>query len=232
MENEDLKPEIKQFSVVLIGDFNPAMFSPEWFGKNHIIAPEDVEFALMPSSNPIVSAAITIFATQQLNIKIDNRRFQVVTNKEPLIVMKDFIVRTFENLNNYTISAFGFNYAAHYKIDSISEYHKVGDLLAPKKYWASLLGEDISGDDRRGGLATIQMQEEKNDEDGQISIILQPSNIIKPGFYMSCNDHTNLNEDDCTAENLIEQVDKKFETSYEKMKSIQTTVLKEVISER
>ena len=161
MELNNLKPEMKQCSIVLIGDFNPAMFSPEWFGKNGVIAPEDVDFALNPKSNPISSSAITIFQTRQLNIKIDAKRFQVISNNESFVIMRDFIINTFENLSNYTILAFGLNYSAHYKIESMQVYHRIGDLLAPKKYWKSLLGDDVDGDNRKGGLATIQMQELK-----------------------------------------------------------------------
>lgn len=228
MANKEFNPELKQYSIVLIGDFNPAMFSPQWFGKNNIIPVEDVEFALSEKSSPIISSAITIFRTNQLSIKIDTKRFQVVATKEPLIVLKDFILKTFENLSNYTISAYGFNYAAHYSVDNNQEFHKIGDLLAPKSYWKKLLGEDVSGDERLGGLATIQLQEPKKNADGVVSIILQASGLVQPGFYMSCNDHNNLKDDDATAEVLLERINKEFENSFDFMRDLQLSVLNEV----
>ena len=228
MVNKEYNPELKQFSIVLVGDFNPAMFSPQWFGKNNILPAEDVEFALSEKSTPIVSSAITIFRTNQLSIKIDTRRFQVVALKEPLIVLKDFITKTFENLSNYTITAYGFNYAAHYSVENYQEFHRIGDRLAPKQYWKNLLGADIAGDNRNGGLATIQMQEKKKDTEGQISIILQSSSLKKPGFYMSCNDHNNLTEDNATAEVLLERINNEFDRSFKLMSELQLSVLNEV----
>lgn len=230
MEKDNFKPEMKQYSVVLLGEFNPAMFSPEWFGKNKIIAPEDVEFAKRAGSNSIVSPAITIFSTQQLNVKIDNVRFQIATNKEPITVLKDFIKKTFDDLANFTIKAYGLNYSAHYKVDSYSDYHRVGDLLAPKKYWKFLLNEDMSGDDRHGGLASIHMVEEK--DGGATSISLQPSNTFKPGFFISCNDHNNLPEEDATADRLLECINNEFETTFEKMKDMQLNLLNGVLGEK
>ena len=39
------EPERKQFSIVLIGNFNAALFEPEWFFRNGIISQEDVDLA-------------------------------------------------------------------------------------------------------------------------------------------------------------------------------------------
>lgn len=39
----NLCAERQQYSIVLIGEFNPAMFQPEWFSRNNIIAPEEID---------------------------------------------------------------------------------------------------------------------------------------------------------------------------------------------
>lgn len=228
MIEKKFNPEAKQFSIVLVGDFNPAMFSPQWFGKNNIMPAEEVGFALSEQNSPIISSAITVFQTNQLNIKIDTKRFQVSATKEPLVTIKDFILKTFEGLSNYTIKAYGYNYSAHYQIENFHEFHRIGDLLAPKIYWEKLLGDDIAGDEREGGLATIQMQKQKKQKNGNISIILQSSTMFKPGFYMACNDHNVLSEDEANAENLLEKINIEFEESFNFMKDLQISVLNEV----
>ena len=135
-------PERQQYSLVLVGNFNPAMFQPEWFKINSIISSEDFDLARSDTlkNSIIVTPQLTIFKTTQLNIKIDQNRFEIIAEKEPFVSVIDFASKTFENLGSFTLKAFGFNYSGHYKVDDISSWHKIGDRLAPKSYWATLLG--------------------------------------------------------------------------------------------
>lgn len=224
-------PEKHQYSIVLIGDFNPAMFHPEWFKRNNIIPPEDVDVARDQSqqNSIIVTPQLTIFKTSQLNIKVDQNRFEVVADKEPFISVIDFATKTFDNLGGYIIKAFGFNYSAHYRVDDVSMLQRIGDNLAPKIYWKTLLGDEITGDNRRSGLTAIQMQKYKTDDTGQYTVILQPSNFIRPGIFMSCNDHTNLSAENNLAENVIDNIIQTYEKSLEFMEKIQTDLIAEVI---
>lgn len=226
-----INPEKKQYSIVLLGDFNPMMFQPEWFNRNLIISPEEVDFAKsQTAATPlIVTPQLTAFRTSQFSIKIEQKRFQVVCEKEPFIVIKDFIVKTFEKLGGYTINAYGFNYSAHYAVDSLETYQKIGDNLAPKKYWESLLGDEITGTERKSGLTAIQMQKNKEEKKGQISLILQPSIILKPGVFISCNDHTNIDIEDSNAEQVVDQINKNFDDSIEFMNKVQIDLLTEAI---
>ncbi len=224
-------PERKQYSIVLIGQFSPAMFQPEWFYRNNIISLEEMDFARNQSSTCpiIVTPQLTLFKTSQFSVKIEQRRFQIVAEKEPAIILKDFIVKTFENLGGLSINAFGFNFSAHYQINSISDYHKIGDRLNPKKYWESLLGDEVSGDDRKSGLTSLQVQKTKKDVNGQISVTFQPSAYIKPGVYIACNDHTNIFDEDSSAERVTETIEKEFEKSIANLQNIQLNILTEVI---
>ena len=106
---------------------------------------------------------------------------------------------------------------------------RIGDNLAPKIYWKTLLGDEITGDNRRSGLTAIQMQKYKTDDTGQYTVILQPSNFIRPGIFMSCNDHTNLSAENNLAENVIDNIIQTYEKSLEFMEKIQTDLIAEVI---
>lgn len=226
-----ITPERKQYSIVLIGEFNPVMFQPEWFSKNGIIAPEEVDFARNQTSTCpiIVTPQLTLFKTSQFNVKIEQKRFQVVADKEPLIAIKDFVLKTFEKLGGFIIKAFGFNFSAHYNVVDKETYQKIGDRLAPKDYWGSLLGDEVDGVDRKSGLTGIEMRKTKSDGTGHISVLLQPSSFIQPGVFMNCNNHTNLNDEDSMAEIVIEKIEQVFENSFADMREIQLDVLNEVI---
>ncbi|MDE7328488.1 MAG: hypothetical protein K2N57_01910 [Clostridia bacterium] len=231
--SQNFNPERKQYSVVLLGDFNPAMFQPEWFSKNDIISPEEVDFARNQSTTCpiIITPQVTLFKTSQFSVRIEQKRFQVVADKEPIIVLKDFILKTFERLSGYVITAFGFNFSAHYHVENNETYHKIGDKLAPKDYWGSLLDDEVSGLDRKSGLSGLEMKKTKKDDFGHISVLLQPSTFVQPGVFMNCNDHFNLPDDDSMAEIVIEKIEQVFDNSFEHMKTLQISVLSEVIKD-
>ena len=70
------EPERKQFSIVLIGNFNAALFEPEWFFRNGIISQEDVDLARDENSvfPIVVTSQLTLFKTSQFTIKIEQKR--------------------------------------------------------------------------------------------------------------------------------------------------------------
>jgi hypothetical protein len=222
-------PERKGYSIVLIGTFNPLMFQPEWFGKNHVIATEEVEYARNQSNSlpTLITPQLTLFRTSQLSVKIEIDRFQVVADKEPLITIKDFVKKTFEKLGGLTITAYGYNYSAHYKFGSESEIHAFADKLTPKKYWHALLGNDVEGDDRRGGLSSLQMHKSKENGEGQISLILQRSAYVPSGIFLACNDHVILKEDDSSAYIVMELIENTFEMAFNNMAKIQDELIVE-----
>lgn len=226
-------PENKQCSIVLIGEFNPAMFHPEWFRRNNVLSAEEVDYATSQSndSNLIVTSHLTSFKTSQFIIKIEQKRFEIVGYKEPYMMVSDFISKTFENLSGLDIRAYGYNFSAHYHIDTVSDYQRIGDNLAPKKYWKSLLGEEITGDDRKSGLITIQMQKIKENNDGHISILLQPSMMIKQGVFITCNDHTNVHEDDYDTDRIIRDIENNFDNALVNMIKLQRELLIEAVKE-
>ena len=224
----EYKTERRECSIVLIGKFNPEMFSPEWFSKRGIIKDEDVNYAL--SKPLLVSNQLTRFVTNQLSINIELNRFTIAATKEPFIAIKDFIQSTFSNLGGFEINAYGFNYCAHYPTDSAHAYHLVGDRLAPKSFWKGLLGNETCGDDRKSGLTSIRMM--KKNDNGAITMELQPSAIIeKYGLFISCNDHHNVNKEENDADDVMSNIDNQFDDSLKKMIFLQNNLLDEVLKD-
>lgn len=229
----NFNPENKQCSIVLIGDFNPAMFHPEWFRKNNVLSDEEVDYATSQSNDSklIVTSHLTSFKTSQFIIKVEQKRFEVIGYKEPYMMVSDFISKTFETLTGFVIKAYGCNFSAHYHIDTLSNYQRIGDNLAPKKYWKNLLGKEITGDDRKSGLTTIQMQKIKENSDGHISMLLQPSVMIKQGVFITCNDHTNVSEDDYDTDQIVREISNSFNDSLTNMIELQKELLIEAVRE-
>jgi len=225
--------ERKQYSIVLLGDFNPLMFQPEWFGRNDVISMEDVEFARNPNNSlqTIIVPAFTLFRTSQLSVKVEPDRFQILAEKEPWITVKDFVKKTFEKLGGLTIRAYGFNYSAHYRFNGVSEMHAFADKLTPKLYWKTLLGNDVTGDDRKGGLLSLQMFQSKENNEGYVTVLLQDSRHVKPGIFLTCNDHVSISEDDSSAEIVMEKIENTFDISFANMARIQNDLITETMKD-
>ena len=226
---DDFTPERKQFAIVLAGTFNPLMFQPEWFGRYGVISQEEVESSRNQSNAQptIITPQLSFFRTSQLNVSVDEARFQVQAEKEPFLLVKDFVKNTFERLGGLTLSAYGFNYSAHYKFRGEAELNAFADRLAPKQYWRTLLGKDVSGDNRTGGLIAIHMSQAKEQADGLINVQLQRSVLTFPGVFIHCNDHTDAKKDRSSADDVIEELDKRFESSLAFLLKIQNDLLTE-----
>lgn len=224
--------KLKQVSVVLIGDFNPAMFQPEWFSKNEIISVEDAHIAEDNSDHPLlVTSQLTIFRTSLLDVKIEQKKFSVSCTKEPYLTVKDFITKTFESLSGVTIRAYGFNYSAHYDVGGREKQNFIGDVLAPKEQWKSLFGDDLANIDMNSGMSSIRMVKVKADGDGQITVVVEPSNFEKSGVFMTCNDHTNVDKINNSAGEVMVKLGGSFISILENLKAIQLGVLSEVLKD-
>lgn len=229
MENSFV-PERQQYSIVLIGHFNPAMFHPDWFCKNEIISAEDAATALNEDSKTplLLSNQLTMFNTTQFYVKIEPNRFQLVADKEPLDTLKDFIINTLACLGSTDIRAYGYNYSAHYAIPSDEMYQMIGDNLAPKKYWGMLLGDEVTGVKRKSGLIGLQMQKTKEDERGKITLTFQPSAQLKRGVFIACNNHNVMKDDENSAEYVLKQINTEFKDAMIYMKDLQLNLMDEV----
>jgi len=73
------RPEIQGVSLVLRGDFTPAMFHPSWFAVQGLIGKEEAEVADVK----IVHPDVTAFEMEWLRMRITRDRFQAATAQEP-----------------------------------------------------------------------------------------------------------------------------------------------------
>jgi hypothetical protein len=106
----------------------------------------------------------------------------------------------------------------HYKLASEDEYHRVGDVLAPKDIWKALYPDETPG------LAdlTVRIQRGSRGEPAKTKdekrIAVQPSNKIKFGAFLSYNDHHDVSASDeenrRPGERVAALVDSEWESSW------------------
>lgn len=218
-----IEPEISGVSVVLLGDFNPAIFTPAWFAL-HGLLPEDVADN---ADLRIAHQQVTEFAADWLILQVAVDRFSIETLQAPHIRLRDLVVRIFkEHLHHTPLRAFGINRQVHFRVKSSAERNRIGRTLAPVEPWGAWR-QDLGLDDEYSGMTSLTMSQvnpEGRPTGGQINVTVEPSNQIsnrRIGVYVRVNDHyAGDNAELETAERLMQLFESSFDTSLERSNGI------------
>jgi len=211
--------EILTSSIVVLGNFNPAIFSPDWLERNQLIGEEDAGVARDGSEgrSMIISKQVATFETAWFVLQVLDNQFALTSKGAFSPAFKDLAVGIFQLVPHTPVTALGLNFMGHFKLTTEAEYHRVGDVLAPKDIWATLYPDETAG------LAdlTIRIQRWtrgkplKTKDEKRISV--QQSNKFKFGIYLSYNDHhdvTTIVDDQTPAERVAIIVDNDWESSW------------------
>ena len=185
MSNVTRTPEAEGLDVVLVGSFNPAIFHPEWFFRQGIIAEQDAKDALEKLED--VSQEITISQLCGMRLQCVSDRFSLATSNVSLAErMQDLILQTFTLLSHTPITACGINSRVHYSVGNLDYWHKIGHTLAPKKpVWNDLLEQP--------GMQSLTIKALRTGEfPGEINATVEPSLKFPPGIYVRANYHFGL----------------------------------------
>lgn len=218
--NVKYTPEILTSVIIAIGDFNPAILSPDWLEGNNLIGKGDAETVRegIQSNSLIVTHQVTTFETKWFALQVLENRF-TLTSKDALSpAFKDLATGIFQLLLHTPVTAVGLNFLAHFKLDSEDEYHRVGDVLAPKDIWKALYPDEDAG------LADLTIRLQRGVRVGQLKtknekrFSVQPSNKFNFGVLLTYNDHHDVSgprEDNMRpAERVAAIIDKEWEVSW------------------
>lgn len=199
--------EIFRASIVLIGSFNPAIVTPDWLEKYNLLGPEDAELA-RNSPDIAITHHVTKFETDWCVLQVLPNQFSITSKGAVGPNLMDLAVGIFSLLPHTPVSALGMNFMAHYRMDNEDEYHKVGDVLAPKAPWYEQYDPKTS----YAGLESITVRihpfarGEKNNQTDSKNITLQASAEVPGGIFMMMNDHHDIKNSENTADTNSEQV--------------------------
>jgi hypothetical protein len=190
--------EILTSSIVAVGDFNPAIFSPDWLERNGLIGKDDADTVRTGSQGKslLISHQVAAFETKWFALQVLETQFSLTSKDALSPAFKDLAVGMFQLVPHTPVTAVGLNFFGHFKLATEAEYHRIGDLLAPKDIWKSLYPDESAG------LAdlTIRIQHWtrgeplKTKDEKRVSV--QPSNKIKFGVFLSYNDHHDVSGSD------------------------------------
>lgn len=175
-----LQPKIQEHSIVLIGNFNPKIFQPAWFGAEELIQKQEAEKANIE----IIHPDVVIFSLEWLRIEVTRERFSVTTMQQPFDeVIRDIVIGTFNLLRHTPLIQMGINRGMHFLMESEEKWHAAGHKLAPKEHWKDILNAP--------GLRSLTMEEgiRRDGLKGYIRVKVEPSVRIHPGIFFDVNDH-------------------------------------------
>lgn len=218
-----IEPEISGVNVVLLGDFNPAIFTPAWFAL-HGLLPEGVADS---AELHVAHQQVTEFVADWLRLQVAVESFFVETLQAPHIRLRDLVVRIFkEHLYHTPIRAFGINRNIHFRVQDLAERDRIGRTLAPVEPWGTW-GQNLGLDGKQGGMTSLTMTQvnpEGRPNGGQINVTVEPSHRIgegRTGVYVRVNDHYATDHANLgTAERLLDLFENSFDTSLERSNGI------------
>lgn len=173
-------------SIVLIGNFSPMMFQPYWFKHCNIINDDEYN-SIEKIGKMIISDALTVFETDNLAFKIEEKRFTIIAKKEPFELMLDTFERLQEKLDSVLIEKYGLNFSFHVNLETSENYKIFGDVIAPKKYWEVLFSDAKDTESKISGLASIAMR--KQTDFGCINVKIESSAYYDYSVFFEYNFH-------------------------------------------
>ncbi len=186
-----IEPEIDGAAVVLVGNFNPTIFTPAWFAL-HGLLPED---AADNADLTVAHQQVVMFNVDWFRLEVTADRFHVETTQAPHIRIHDLVVRVFkEHLHHTPLTAFGINRNVHFQVESPAIRDHLGRTLAPVEPWGHW-GRELGLDDEHGGMTSLTMTQidpEGRPAGGRINVTVEPSQRVgkgRTGVYVGINDH-------------------------------------------
>ncbi len=228
--------EILTSAIVAVGDFNPAIFSPDWMERNKLIGKDDADSVREGRQGKplLISHQVATFETKWFALQVLENQFSLTSKDALSPAFKDLAVSIFQLVPHTPVSAVGLNFLGHYKLASEDEYHRVGDVLAPKGIWEELYPDAMPG------LAdlTVRIQRGsrgeplKTKDEKRISV--QPSEKIRFGVFLSYNDHHDVSardEDNLrSGERVATLIDSEWESSWRDADRVFDGVLSRALS--
>ena len=212
-----IEPEINGVSIVLRGDFNPAIFTPAWFVL-HALLPQGAADA---AEVQIVHPRVTAFTFDWLHLEVRDDYFSAEASQAPHIRLRDLVLRVFkEHLPHTPLKVLGINRQVHFRVRSLAERDRIGRILAPVRPWGAW-GQSLGLDGENSGMMSLTMMGQarcggRSTED-RINVTVGPSAKIgtgRSGVYVGVNDHYVI-DDGGPGEGMhvMGLLEKNFETS-------------------
>ncbi|MFJ8799998.1 hypothetical protein [Streptomyces sp. NPDC102487] len=179
MNNQELAADA--MAVVVIGKFDPLLVTPRWLRQKDLIGPEDYESFETELISP--KASVVQFGSIQLKVVPDALEVNTEAAHDAEAA-RDLAAGILLSEASPSVSALGINRTVHFPV-AVERWHAIGDALTPKNVWEDVL--------HLPGMMNAGLMGARNDGySGSVNVSVQPSAAVRPGVFVSVNDHYTL----------------------------------------
>lgn len=164
-------------SIVLVGNFNPAIFHPAWLAAKELIRESEATAANIEIIHPEVAQ----FRAGWLHLVVTTNKF-VASTSDPAhhLPLRDLVVGVFELLDQTPTHRLGLNRTVHVDLGNEQAWHALGHLLAPKEPWADILEQP--------GMRAVLMEGVRKDaRPGRTFFRVEPSQKYPHAAFIDVN---------------------------------------------
>lgn len=177
-------PDEKHLNVVLIGNFNPRIFHPQWFVDHDIISEADFNY-IIERDDVLIHKQVAQFKSSWFHLEVTETRLQIICTQEAYFEMiLDFLTSTFSVLHHTPIQQMGINLTIRQSLDRSEDVEKFDE-----KYFSAKGYKDIDGE-----AQTFTMKLRFNSEENKVGTqcSFEISKILKDAYHMNINQHFEL----------------------------------------
>ncbi len=169
----------EEFSIVLIGDFNPKIYQPLWFANQQLVRESEAEAATVE----LVHSDFTSFSTDWFALQVTRERFTATVKAAAYRRhLLDLVFGTFSKLSHTPIAQLGINAATRLRFRSTQDWNAFGHFLVPKAHWATIL--------KTPGTRSVTIEGMRTDDFlGRINVIAEPVQETPDQALIRINDH-------------------------------------------
>ncbi len=173
---------IQGASIVLRGDFSPAIFHPAWFAANGLIRDQEADAAKVE----LVHSKVAAFTAEWLQLMVTEDRLQASTTQQSYYdPLRDLVLGVLSLLPSIPLRQAGINCDFDFELATVEAWHAVGHRLAPKQVWTEVLKEP--------GMRSLVIEGQRTDgRRGYVQVRVEPSNAFVRGIHVHVNDHYEL----------------------------------------
>jgi hypothetical protein len=210
--------ELDGSSIVLVGNFNPAIFHPSWLSEHGMLREGDA----VKSEIQVVAPEISSFSTQWLSLQVTRDKFQASTSDPRYFdSLRDLVISIFGLLEHTPVRQMGINRDMHFAA-AVEQMNKFGEILAPKSIWKEVVENPL--------METLVITAKRPDSDGKVfRITIQPSLRVTPGIYIGTNEHFDA-EKQQTPHKILELLNRSWDASLDHAKRAAEHLVSKVIN--
>jgi len=171
-------PEAQVASIVLLGNFNPAIFHPSWLSSHGMLLPSTAEKA----SIGVISPEVSSFTAEWLVLQVTHTRFQAGTaDPRYFDSLRDLVLAAFTLLEFTPTTQMGINYDLHFPA-SLDFRNDFADMLVDRDLWKEMIDGPLME-------SLVIIGSRKHSPAKVFRVIVQPSAKVNPGIYIGFNEH-------------------------------------------